>query len=107
MTSQQLSITDVMDERTAQLYVDHLVLTAFCRVLDASRLPPHEIMRIIAAALGSAYRNVALAHDNGRCPCGWLPKPERDLAAMTNALESAAAPEQGIDLRSMVIAGRA
>ena len=107
MTPQQVKVADITDENSAQTYLDQMVMTTFCRVLDTSRLPPAAVMRLMASALGATYREVAAAHQDGQCPCGWCPLPGADVEAMCTALEDAAAPKRADDLGAMVIAGRA
>jgi hypothetical protein len=107
MSAQPVKVADIADERSAQTYLDQLVMTNFCRVLDASRLPPAQVMQMIAAALGRTYREVASAHLDGQCPCGWCPLPEIDIEMLRASLEEAAAPKRPEGLETMAIAGRA
>ena len=107
MLPQQVNISDITDETSAQTYLDQAIMTTFCRVLDSSRLPPAVVMRLLATALGATYREVAAAHLDGQCPCGWLPTPALDVEAMRAALEAAAAPRMRDDLFSMAAVGRA
>ena len=104
---QQVKVSDITDENSAQTYLDQMVMSTFCRVLDTSRLPPVVVMRLIASALGSAYREVAAAHLDGQCPCGWCPVPALDIEALRSSLEDAAAPKRVDDLVTMLVAGRA
>ena len=94
-------------ERAAKTYPNQAVMTTFCRVLDSSRLAPDVVMRLLASAIGSTYREVAAAHQDGQCPCGWRPVSDADIEALRSSLEDAAAPKMANDLHSMVIAGRA
>jgi hypothetical protein len=107
MLPQQVKVSDITDEESAQTYLNQAVMTTFCRVLDSSRLPPSVVMRLIATALGSTYREVAAAHQDGQCPCGWNPMPEADIEALRSSLEDAAAPRRADDLHSMTAVGRA
>lgn len=107
MSVQPAKVADITDQRSAQAYFDQMVMTSFCRVLDASRLPPTQVMQMIAAALGRTYREVASAHLDGQCPCGWCPLPEIDIEMLRASLEEAAAPKRPDGLESMAIAGRA
>jgi len=107
MMPQQVKVSDITDENSAQTYLDQMVMSTFCRVLDTSRLPPVVVMRLIASALGSAYREVAAAHLDGQCPCGWCPVPALDIEALRSSLEDAAAPKRVDDLVTMLVAGRA
>lgn len=107
MSAQPVKVADITDENSAQTYLDQMVMTTFCRVLDTSRLRPTQVMQMIAAALGRTYREVASAHLDGQCPCGWCPLPETDIETLRSSLEEAAAPKRPDGLESMVIAGRA
>jgi hypothetical protein len=107
MSAQPVKVSDITDESSTQTYLDQMVMTTFCRVLDTSRLPPTQVMQMMAAALGRTYREVASAHLDGQCPCGWCPLPELDIEAMRASLEQAAAPKRPDGLESMAIAGRA
>jgi hypothetical protein len=107
MSAQSVKVADITDENSAQTYLDQMVMTTFCRVLDTSRLRPTQVMQMIAAALGRTYREVASAHLDGQCPCGWCPLPDADIEMLLTSLEEAAAPKRPDGLESMVIAGRA
>ena len=107
MMPQQVKVSDITDENSAQTYLDQMVMTTFCRVLDTSRLPPTRVMQMIAAALGRIYREVAAAHIEGQCPCGWCPQPETDIELLLASLGEAAVPQRPKGLASMLIAGRA
>jgi hypothetical protein len=107
MLPQQVKVSDISDEDSAQTYLNHAIMTTFCRTLDSSRLPPSVVMRLIATALGSTYREVAAAHQDGQCPCGWKPEPEADIEALRSSLEDAATPRRADDLHSMPAVGRA
>jgi hypothetical protein len=107
MLAQHLKVTDIADESSAQSYLDQAIMTTFCRVLDTSRLPPVVALRMIAMAIGATYRDVAAAHSDGQCPCGWCPVPTLDVEALISSLEDAAAPKRVDDLHAMVVAGRA
>ena len=107
MSAQPAKVSDITDESSAQTYLDQMVMTTFCRVLDTSRLSPTVVMRLMAAALGNTYREVAAAHLDGQCPCGWQPLPSDDIESLRMSLEDAAAPKCVDGLASMVIAGRA
>lgn len=107
MLAQQVKVSDITDEGSAQTYLDQAIMTTFCRMLDTSRMPPAEVMRMLAKALGAAYREVAAAHHDGQCPCGWCPVPALDVEAMRASLEAAAAPKRAEDLFEMQVAGRA
>lgn len=82
-------------------------MTAFCSLLHESRMPPMAVMELAAQAVGSIYREVADAHREGACPCGWLPDPAADLEALQAALTLAAGPAPVFDLRKAQVAGQA
>ena len=107
MSAQPARVCDITDESSAQTYLDQMIMATFCRVLDSSRLPPTVVMRAIATALGRTYREVAGAHLDGQCPCGWCPQPADDIESLRASLEEAAAPKRVDGLATMVIAGRA
>lgn len=107
MLPQQIKVSDITDEQTAQAYLNQTIMTTFCRVLDSSRLPPAAVMRLLATALGSTYREVAAAHLEGHCPCGWCPRPVNDIEALRASLGDAAAQRQSEDLHRMAAAGNA
>ncbi len=107
MSAQPVKVCDITDESSAQTYLDQMVMTTFCRVLDTSRLSPTVVLRLIAAALGKTYREVSSAHLDGQCPCGWIPVPDTDIETLRSSLEQAAAPQRPDGLETMVIAGRA
>ncbi len=107
MLPQPVKAADITDENSAQTYLNQTIMTTFCRVLDSSRLPPDVVMKLLASALGQTYREVAAAHQDGGCPCGWRPQPITDIEAMRASLEDGAAPRRVEDLLSMAAAGRA
>jgi len=107
MSAQHMMISEISDESSAQAYLNQAVMTTFCRVLDSSRLPPVAVMRLLATALGATYREVAAAHQDGRCPCGWCPLPAIDIETLRSSLEDAASPKPLDDLQAMEVAGRA
>jgi hypothetical protein len=107
MLAQHVKVSDITDESSAQTYLDQAIMTTFCRVLDTSRMPPAEVMRMLAKALGATYREVAAAHHDGQCPCGWCPVPALDVESMRSSLVAAAAPKRAEDLFEMLVAGRA
>ncbi len=106
MLPQPVKAADITDEHSAQTYLNQAIMTTFCRVLDSSRLPPDVVMKLLASALGQTYREVAAAHQDGGCPCGWRPQAT-DIEALRASLEDAAAPRRIDDLLSMAAVGRA
>lgn len=107
MLPQPVKAADITDESSAQTYLNQAIMTTFCRVLDSSRLPPDVVMNLLASALGQTYREVAAAHQDGGCPCGWRAQPGADIEAMRASLEEAATPRRMDDLLSMTAIGRA
>ncbi|PTM39751.1 hypothetical protein [Bosea sp. 124] len=92
----------------ARLEIRQALMSAFCGVLHATRLPPIAVLELAAEAVGSIYREVADAHLGDRpCPCGWHPSLPADLATLQAALTLIAAPPPGIDLARAEVAGRA
>ena len=106
MLPQPVKAADITDESSAQTYLNQAIMTTFCRVLDSSRLPPDVVMKLLATALGQTYREVAAAHHDGGCPCGWRPQAT-DIETLRASLEEAAAPRRIDDLLSMAAVGRA
>ncbi|MDB5504370.1 MAG: hypothetical protein JWR89_4272 [Tardiphaga sp.] len=70
-------------------------------------MPPVVVMRLLASPLGTTYREVAVAHQDGQCPCGWCPLPAIDIETLHAPLEDAAALKRADDLGTMAVAGRA
>lgn len=106
MLPQPVKAADITDENSAQTYLNQAIMTTFCRVLDSSRLPPDVVMKLLASALGQTYREVAAAHQDGGCPCGWRPQAT-DIESLRASLEDAATPRRVDDLLSMTAVGRA
>jgi predicted hotdog family 3-hydroxylacyl-ACP dehydratase len=92
----------------ARIEIREAVLTAFCRALHDTRLPPLALIELAAQAVGSVYREVADAHcGDPSCPCGWRPRLAADLEALQAALALSAAPASQPDLAGMAVLGRA
>lgn len=84
------------------------LMTAFCHVLHASRLPPMTVLSLAASAVGSIYQEVAEAHrGNDPCPCGWQPSPQADVEALRTALATTAQVFPALDLRVVQVSGSA
>ena len=107
MLAQHINVSDIIDESTARSYLHQTIMATFCRVLASSRLPPGVVMRLLASALGATYREVAAAHQDGGCPCGWCPLPVIDIETLCGCLVEAATIHRAGDLSRMVAAGRA
>ncbi|MCA6119377.1 hypothetical protein J6524_31565 [Bradyrhizobium sp. WSM 1738] len=96
------------DSESAGAEMHRSIMTAFCDVLRASRLPPMTVMNLAASALGAVYKEVANQHrSEGGCPCGWKPNPRADIAALQAALAASMESAPPADLRIMQVAGRA
>ena len=84
------------------------VRTAICEALHSSNLPPITVMSFAAAAVGSAYKEIADAHcGTAPCPCGWHPSRTEDVQLMQAMLAEVAETLAVTDLRIVQIAGRA
>jgi hypothetical protein len=83
------------------------IMGAFCKVLQASRLPPMTVMSLTAAAVGSIYKEVADEHRNNACPCGWYPNPSTNVQTLQTALTTAAHTISFSDPHIVQVAGRA
>jgi hypothetical protein len=105
MFAPQAEPYELTDQQIAQEQVNRVMMATFCRTLNNTRLPPVDVMRMIAGALGKAYADIAAAHQQGRCPCGWQPSPVADVESLRSALACAVVPDD--DLLSMPIVGRA
>jgi hypothetical protein len=79
---------------------------AFCGVMQSTRLPPMAAMSLAATAVGLLYVEVAAAHRDDPCPCGWEPRGAADLEALQTSLALAAKPPRA-DFRAAQIAGNA
>lgn len=91
----------------AQAHIRTTIAEEFCRVVDMTGLPPLEILRLAAQAVGSIYGEAAEAHRGiDACPCGWRPQPAADIEMLAMALVTACRGS-GQDLGSMRIAGSA
>lgn len=95
------------DAEAARDELHRAILSAFCNVLHASRLPPMTVMRLAAATVGSIYKETADEHRCGACPCGWQPHPGADLEALQTALAAATEAVPLSDPRTIQVAGRA
>ena len=100
MLEQRGLASDGSDPRSMQTDIEQTLMTAFCRSLDGSRLPPMTVMRMMAEALGAVYRQVAAAHRHQACPCGWQPSLESDVESLraTVAAAAEARPIANLDL---------
>jgi hypothetical protein len=107
MMPQQINVSAIADESSAQSYLHQAVMTTFCRVLDASRLPPVVVLRLLASALGTTYREVAAVHQDELCQCGWCPLPSLDVETLCARLVEASSVHRTVGLSTMVVAGRA
>lgn len=83
------------------------MMASFSRMLDASRLPPVDVLAMMSEAIGDVYRQVSEAHLSGFCECGWRPDMPRDLEAMRKALAAGCLAGRRQTLHFMPTAGRA
>lgn len=95
------------DGKSVEADLDRALMTAFCRALDVSHLSPVAVISAMAGALGSVYRQVADAHQNQQCPCGWQPVSEQDIERLQAALKAAAVRPPADELSTMLVQGRA
>jgi hypothetical protein len=96
------------DETLAALdQLKRSVRTAFCGVMQSTRLPPIAALSLAATAVGLLYLEVAAAHrgDNA-CPCGWQPRSAADIEALQTSL-ALAAKQPRADFRAVQVAGNA
>jgi hypothetical protein len=84
-----------------------VLMTAFCRALDASGCAPLDVLDAMAGALGSVYRQVAEHHRGQSCPCGWQPAPAEDIEMLQAAFRDAAKSSPASLLLAMQVLGRA
>jgi hypothetical protein len=105
MSDHQVQTSDLIDRRTAQAQLDRVVMAAFCRTLDNTRLSPIVVMRMIAAAIGKTYAEVATTHQTEQCPCGWQPSVTADIQTLRAALGFGGASDD--ELLFMTTIGRA
>lgn len=95
------------DIEAAEAELRHAIMTSCCSALHATRLSPITVMRLAAAALGSIYREIATAHRDERCSCGWEPDSGADVEALSTALTGNMQTLPVSDLRAMQVAGQA
>ncbi len=107
MREQHGLMSDDSDPRSMQTDLEQTLMTAFCRSLDGSRLPPMTVMRMMAEALGSVYRQVAAAHRNQACPCGWQPSLQSDVESLRATVGAAAEARPMANLDRMQTLGQA
>ncbi len=84
------------------------VRTAFCGVMQSTRLPPMAALSLAATAVGLLYLEVAAAHDGDNCcTCGWEPRGAADLEALQTSLALATKPRRPADFHAIQVAGNA
>jgi hypothetical protein len=96
------------DSDETRLRIRQVVMGALCETLARSRLPPMTVMGFLAEAVGSAYRELADAHDDeDACTCGWRPTPADDVEALQAAMAARAGCRCHRGLLHVPAAGRA
>jgi hypothetical protein len=105
MSEQQVEASPFIDQRTAQDQLNRVLMAAFCRTLNNTRLSPIVVMRMIAEAVGKTYADVATTHQTEQCPCGWQPSVAMDIQTMRAALAFGGASDD--ELLFMTTVGRA
>lgn len=91
----------------AQAHIRATVMNEICEVMHKTGLPPMVVMRLVAQAIGSIYRETADTHSGpSACGCGWRPN-EGDVDVLCQALLAACTRRPRRDLATMQIAGRA
>ena len=84
------------------------IRTAFCGVMQSTRLPPMAAMSLAATAVGLLYLEVAAAHrGDDACPCGWEPRSAADLEALQTSLALAAKPHRPAEFHAVQVEGHA
>ncbi|MDQ8728585.1 hypothetical protein [Bradyrhizobium sp. LHD-71] len=99
--------TSTCDDFELELGIADSLMASFCRALESSRLPPMQVLEMMARSLGGVYREVSAAHHRGDCPCGWHPDAPHDLHLMQKALVAGTTSAHRRDLKFMAAAGRA
>lgn len=107
MTKANDADTSICNDIDIELGVADSLMASFCRALESSRLPPMQVLQMMARSLGGVYREVSAAHHRGDCPCGWHPDAPHDLDLMQKALVTGTRCARQSDLQFMVAAGRA
>ena len=60
---------------------------AFTDVMRSGQMTPLAALNLAATAVGSLYIEIAAAHRGAaRCGCGWEPRGDADVEAMTSSL---------------------
>ncbi len=84
----------IHDHDTVQAF-DQLRLAmriAFSLVMQKNKISPLTGLNMAAMAVGSLYVEVSAAHCGaGHCSCGWEPRGNADIEAMTSSLALSAA----------------
>ncbi len=94
--------------QTAREQLQETMTREICEIINRTGLPPVEVLRLAAQAIGSFYREAARMHsDPTACECGWRPQHPLDMDKMSAALRSACRDDAENDLESMPVLGRA
>ena len=107
MTQATNSDCEVCGGLDIELELANSLMASFGRLLEASGLPPMQVLQMMARSLGGIYREVSIEHQKGKCPCGWCPNGLQDLELIHRAISVGVTRTRQADLRSMVAAGRA
>lgn len=92
----------------AQAHIRATVMNEICEVMHKTGLPPMVVMRLVAQAVGSIYRETADAHSGpSACGCGWRPHERSDVDVLCAALLAACTRHPRRNLMTMQIAGSA
>lgn len=101
------STHDTGARRDSESELRNILMSEFCRRLESSNVAPMHVLQMMARSLGSIYREISIAHQNGQCPCGWVPEAAADMEALRALLDDGAASPENCSLRLMPVAGRA
>ncbi len=100
---------DIEDRASsARMQMHDAIMTAFCNIMQSTRLPPMMVLNYAAMAVGAVYRQAADDHGGPNpCPCGWEPSAAAEIANLQSVLARMALPQQIPDLDAIEAVGRA
>ncbi len=90
---QQVKVSDITDENSAQTYLNQAIMTT-CRVLDDSRLPPDVVMRLLATAIRFDLSRSCGGPSGRPVPLRMAPGLDADIEALRSSLEGARCAER-------------